>query len=139
MAFVAGPVLNLPGIWYLDALTGIAKSKASNASALAQMLLFNVIMFALVEVPIVATSSTRTKRPASSTTSRIGLTATPARSGSWSPWGGSVAPHERDRRPSEMTPVSCGLALSPMAGALGHHGRLMPWRWRRSGWVARAG
>jgi Sap, sulfolipid-1-addressing protein len=54
MAFVAGLVLNLPGVWYLDALTEIAKAMPSTASALAQILVFNVIMFALVEVPIVA-------------------------------------------------------------------------------------
>ena len=54
MAFVAGLVLNLPGVWYLEALTEIAKAKPSTASALLQLLLFNVIMFALVEIPIVA-------------------------------------------------------------------------------------
>jgi Sap, sulfolipid-1-addressing protein len=54
MAFIAGVVLNLPGVWYLDALAGIAKAKSSNASALLQILVFNLIMFALVEIPIVA-------------------------------------------------------------------------------------
>ena len=54
MAFVAGIVLNLPGVWYLDALTEIAKAMPSTASALLQLLLFNVIMFGLVELPIVA-------------------------------------------------------------------------------------
>jgi hypothetical protein len=54
MAFIAGLVLNLPGVWYLDALAGIAKRKPSNASALVQILAFNLIMFALVEIPIVA-------------------------------------------------------------------------------------
>ena len=54
MAFVAGLVLNLPGVWYLDALTEIAKAKPSTTSALLQILVFNVIMFALVELPIVA-------------------------------------------------------------------------------------
>ena len=54
MVFIAGVLLNLPGIWYLDALTGIGKSKPSNASALIQILLFNVIMFTLVELPIIA-------------------------------------------------------------------------------------
>ena len=54
MAFVAGLVLNLPGVWYLDALTEIAKAMPSTASALLQLLVFNVIMFALVEIPIVA-------------------------------------------------------------------------------------
>jgi Sap, sulfolipid-1-addressing protein len=54
MAFLAGLVLNLPGVWYLNALTEIAKADPSGASALLQILLFNVIMFALVELPIVA-------------------------------------------------------------------------------------
>jgi hypothetical protein len=54
MAFIAGVVLNLPGVWYLDALAGIAKANSSNASALLQILVFNLIMFALVEIPIVA-------------------------------------------------------------------------------------
>ena len=54
MAFVAGVVLNLPGVWYVEASTEIAKADASTISALLQLLLFNVIMFALVELPIVA-------------------------------------------------------------------------------------
>jgi Sap, sulfolipid-1-addressing protein len=54
MAFVAGTVLNLPGVWYLEALTEIAKAMPSTVSALLQLLVFNVIMFALVEIPIVA-------------------------------------------------------------------------------------
>jgi hypothetical protein len=54
MAFVAGMVLNLPGVWYLEALTEIAKAMPSTVSALLQLLVFNVIMFALVEIPIVA-------------------------------------------------------------------------------------
>jgi hypothetical protein len=54
MAFIAGLVLSLPGVWYLDALTGIAKTKSSNTSALPQILVFNLIMFALVEIPIIA-------------------------------------------------------------------------------------
>jgi len=59
MAFLAGVVLNLPGIWYLDGLTGIAHAKPAAATALLQILLFNVIMFALVEIPIEAFYSTR--------------------------------------------------------------------------------
>jgi Sap, sulfolipid-1-addressing protein len=54
MAFVAGTILNLPGVWYLEALTEIAKAMPSTVSALLQLLVFNVIMFALVEIPIVA-------------------------------------------------------------------------------------
>ncbi len=54
MAFAAGLLLNLPGVWYLEALTEIAKADPSTASALLQILVFNVIMFALVEFPAVA-------------------------------------------------------------------------------------
>jgi Sap, sulfolipid-1-addressing protein len=54
MAFVAGTVLNLPGVWYLEALAEIAKAMPSTFSALTQLLVFNVIMFSLVEIPIVA-------------------------------------------------------------------------------------
>lgn len=52
MAAIAGLVLNVPGVWYLDALAGIAKAKPSTATVLLQLLLFNVIMLALVEIPI---------------------------------------------------------------------------------------
>jgi len=54
MAFIAGLVLNMPGVWYLDALVGIAKSNLSNPAVLVQILVFNVIMFTLVELPIVS-------------------------------------------------------------------------------------
>jgi hypothetical protein len=54
MAFVVGVMLNLPGIWYLDALAGIAKSDTSDLEALLLIVLFNGIMFALAEIPIVA-------------------------------------------------------------------------------------
>jgi hypothetical protein len=54
MAFVVGLVLNLPGIWYLDALAGIAKSDRSDLEALLLIVLFNVMMFALAEIPIIA-------------------------------------------------------------------------------------
>ena len=53
MAVVAGVVLNLPGMWYLAALTGIAQSHSSTATTLLGIVLFNVIMFALVEIPII--------------------------------------------------------------------------------------
>lgn len=54
MAVVAGLLLNMPGVWYLDALAAIAKAKPSTATAIAGILVFNVIMFALVEFPIIA-------------------------------------------------------------------------------------
>lgn len=54
MALAAGVVLNVPGIWYLDALSEIAHAKPSTGTAIAAILVFNVIMFTLVEFPIVA-------------------------------------------------------------------------------------
>ena len=53
MAVIAGVALNLPGIWYLCALAGIAQAELSTATALFDILLFNVIMFILIEVPLV--------------------------------------------------------------------------------------
>ena len=53
MAVIAGVALNLPGIWYLCALTGIAQAELSTATALLEIVLFNVIMFMLIEVPLV--------------------------------------------------------------------------------------
>ena len=52
LAVVAGALLNLPGIWYLAALTDIATVDHVSAR-LTQILVFNLIMFALVEVPLV--------------------------------------------------------------------------------------
>ena len=54
MAVIAGVALNLPGIWYLCALSGIAQAQLSTATALLEIVLFNVIMFILIEVPLVA-------------------------------------------------------------------------------------
>ena len=53
MAVITGVVLNLPGIWYLCALTGIAQAELSTATALLEIVLFNVIMFMLIEVPLI--------------------------------------------------------------------------------------
>ena len=53
MAVIAGVALNLPGIWYLYALSGIAQAQLSTATALLEIVLFNVIMFTLIEVPLV--------------------------------------------------------------------------------------
>jgi hypothetical protein len=52
LAVAAGAILNLPGIWYLAALVNIA-ADPSLASRLLQIVVFNVIMFALVEIPLV--------------------------------------------------------------------------------------
>jgi hypothetical protein len=52
-AFAAGLVLNLPGIWYLDALKDIARANETAAARVAWILVFVVIMFALAEAPLV--------------------------------------------------------------------------------------
>lgn len=54
MAVLAGVLLNAPGIWYVDALTNVAHANPSFAAELVALLVFNLIMFALVELPIVA-------------------------------------------------------------------------------------
>jgi hypothetical protein len=51
LSVAAGAILNLPGIWYLAALVNIA-AEPSIASRLLQIVVFNVIMFALVEIPL---------------------------------------------------------------------------------------
>jgi hypothetical protein len=52
-AFGAGLVLNLPGIWYLDALKDISKADAGSAAKILAMVVFIVIMFALAELPLI--------------------------------------------------------------------------------------
>ena len=52
LAFAVGLVLNLPGIWYLAALKQIATDQHGPAADVALVVLFNVIMFALVEIPL---------------------------------------------------------------------------------------
>lgn len=52
LAIGAGAILNLPGVWYLAALTDIADVRPASHQ-LFQILVFNLIMFTLVEVPIV--------------------------------------------------------------------------------------
>jgi hypothetical protein len=53
VAFAVGVILNLPGIWYLAALADIAHADASIPAELFVIVLFNVIMFLLVEIPLV--------------------------------------------------------------------------------------
>jgi hypothetical protein len=48
----AGALLSLPSVWYLAALTEIATDKPTSYQVL-QVLVFNAIMFVLVEVPVV--------------------------------------------------------------------------------------
>ena len=68
LAFAVGAVINVPGIYYLSALHDIATGGYSNTEQIALILLFNLVMFALVEVPLVSfaispeTTAARVKR-----------------------------------------------------------------------------
>ena len=53
VAFGAGVALNLPGLWYLDALKDIARAHDSTPTAILWILVFVVIMFALAEIPLI--------------------------------------------------------------------------------------
>jgi hypothetical protein len=53
VAFVVGAAINLPGPFYLLALGDIAKGHYGTGAQLALILVFNGIMFLLVEVPLV--------------------------------------------------------------------------------------
>jgi hypothetical protein len=52
-AFAAGLILNLPGIWYLDALKDIAQTNPSVTTVIVEILVFIVIMFVLAELPLI--------------------------------------------------------------------------------------
>lgn len=54
VAFVAGIVLNLPSVFYLVGLKDIALGDYSTVESVLLVLGFNAIMFALVEVPLIA-------------------------------------------------------------------------------------
>jgi hypothetical protein len=53
IAFGVGAILTLPGASYLAALTSIAKLHASSVASVGLVLLVNLIMLALLEVPLV--------------------------------------------------------------------------------------
>ena len=53
VAFGVGAAINLPGPFYLLALGEIARGPYDTAQSLALILLFNAIMFTLLEVPLV--------------------------------------------------------------------------------------
>jgi hypothetical protein len=53
LAFGLGIILDLPSVWYLAALKDIAHADNSTAHDVALVVLFNVIMFALIEIPLV--------------------------------------------------------------------------------------
>lgn len=54
LAFAVGAVINVPGIYYLSALHDIATGDYSNTEQIALIVLFNLVMFALVEIPLVS-------------------------------------------------------------------------------------
>jgi hypothetical protein len=54
VAWVAGIAWGTPGAFYLAALALIANSPDSSARQIATIVVFNLVMFALVEVPLVA-------------------------------------------------------------------------------------
>ena len=53
VAFLVGAAINLPGPFYLLALGDIATGSYSSAEQLSLIVLFNAIMFLLVEVPLI--------------------------------------------------------------------------------------
>lgn len=65
IAFAVGIALNLPGAFYLVALKDIAKNQHGVGAQVLAILLFNAIMFALAEVPLlgysIAPDATRVK------------------------------------------------------------------------------
>jgi hypothetical protein len=52
-AFAVGLILNLPGIWYLDALKDISKADQATTTVIVEILVFMVIMFSLAELPLI--------------------------------------------------------------------------------------
>jgi hypothetical protein len=53
LAFALGVVLDLPSVWYLAALKDIAEANHGVPTELLMILTFNLIMFALIEIPLV--------------------------------------------------------------------------------------
>ncbi len=54
VALAVGALINVPGIYYLTALHDLATGGYSKAEQLALIVLFNLIMFAFAEVPLVS-------------------------------------------------------------------------------------
>jgi hypothetical protein len=54
LAFGLGVVLDLPSVWYLVALKDIVNGSYGAVEEVLLVLVFNVIMFALIEVPLIA-------------------------------------------------------------------------------------
>ncbi len=56
LAFAAGVALNLPGAFYLVALKDIAQGQHGIAAQIVAVVLFNLVMFALAEIPLLGYS-----------------------------------------------------------------------------------
>ena len=54
ITFVIGALLTLPGFSYLSALDGIIKLNPGTAQTVLLVLMVNVIMLALIEIPLVS-------------------------------------------------------------------------------------
>jgi hypothetical protein len=54
LTFLVGVALNLPGMSYLVALKDIAAADRSTAASVAEVVVFNLIMFAVAEIPLVS-------------------------------------------------------------------------------------
>ena len=54
MAFLLGIALNLPGATYIVALKDIAAADLSTATAVLEIVAFNLIMFSIAEIPLVS-------------------------------------------------------------------------------------
>jgi len=54
MTFLLGVALNLPGATYIVALKDIAAADQSMATAVLEIVVFNLIMFAIAEIPLVS-------------------------------------------------------------------------------------
>lgn len=54
VAFLLGVALNAPGMWYLVALKEIIKGSYSDLTVVLLLVLFNLIMFLLAEIPLVS-------------------------------------------------------------------------------------
>src|SRR3954463_8426162 len=54
LAFAVGAVINVPGVYYLSALHDMATGSYSNAEQITLIVLFNLVMFVLVEAPLLS-------------------------------------------------------------------------------------
>lgn len=53
LAIFIGAALSLPSLWYLAALKDIDQGDYSTPAAIGMLVLFNLIMFALIEIPLI--------------------------------------------------------------------------------------